>query len=485
MKTIKDLLYGISLERVEGSTSATVTSIAFDSRKISEGSMFIAIRGVQVDGHDFIDIAIENGASVIVVEEIPAILKMGIVYVQTHCTREALSMIAANFYGNPSKDLRVIGVTGTNGKTTVATLLYQLFTELGYSCGLLSTVEVKVANKIFTATHTTPDPLQIQSYIAQMRDAGVAYCFMEVSSHGIDQKRAKGIQFDGALFTNLSHDHLDYHKDFASYRDVKKSWFDHLPKSAFAISNNDDKNGAIMLQNTVAKKRFYGLHSLCDYKASVVEMRFDGMLLRVEGKELWTRLTGRFNAYNLLLVYGAAIELGVAQDELLTAMTNLKPAPGRLNWVSGANGVYGVIDFAHTPDALENVLESINAIRTHNESLITVVGCGGDKDRSKRPKMGAIAARLSSKVIITSDNPRSEDPKLIADAMFEGVSVEHRSKVFIQLDRAEAIRMAVALASRGDVIVVAGKGHETEQIIGNKRIPFSDYEQLSNSLNSR
>ena len=485
MKTIKDLLYGISLERVEGSTSATVTSIAFDSRKISEGSMFIAIRGVQVDGHDFIDIAIENGASVIVVEEIPAILKMGIVYVQTHCTREALSMIAANFYGNPSKDLRVIGVTGTNGKTTVATLLYQLFTELGYSCGLLSTVEVKVANKIFTATHTTPDPLQIQSYIAQMRDAGVAYCFMEVSSHGIDQKRAKGIQFDGALFTNLSHDHLDYHKDFASYRDVKKSWFDHLPKSAFAISNNDDKNGAIMLQNTVAKKRFYGLHSLCDYKASVVEMRFDGMLLRVEGKELWTRLTGRFNAYNLLLVYGAAIELGVAQDELLTAMTNLKPAPGRLNWVSGANGVYGVIDFAHTPDALENVLESINAIRTHNESLITVVGCGGDKDRSKRPKMGAIAARLSSKVIITSDNPRSEDPKLIADAMFEGVSVEHRSKVFIQLDRAEAIRMAVALASRGDVVVVAGKGHETEQIIGNKRIPFSDYEQLSNSLNSR
>jgi len=318
-----------------------------------------------------------------------------------------------------------------------------------------------------------------------MRDEGVAYCFMEVSSHGIDQKRAKGIQFDGALFTNLSHDHLDYHKDFASYRDVKKSWFDHLPKSAFAISNNDDKNGAIMLQNTVAKKRFYGLHSLCDYKASVVEMRFDGMLLRVEGKELWTRLTGRFNAYNLLLVYGAAIELGVAEDELLTAMTNLKPAPGRLNWVNGTNGVYGVVDFAHTPDALENVLDSINAIRTHNESLITVVGCGGDKDRAKRPKMGAIAARLSSKVIITSDNPRSEDPKLIADAIFGGVSVEHRSKVFIQLDRAEAIRMAVALASPGDVVVVAGKGHETEQIIGDKRIPFSDYEQLSNSLNPR
>ena len=485
MKTIKDLLYGISLERVEGNTSTAVASIAFDSRKVSEESMFIAIRGVQVDGHDFIDLAIEKGASVIVVEEIPAILKRGIVYVQTHCTREALSIIAANYYGNPSKDMRVVGVTGTNGKTTVATLLYQLFTELGYSCGLLSTVEVRVANKIFTATHTTPDPLQIQSYIAQMRDAGVAYCFMEVSSHGIDQKREKGIQFDGALFTNLSHDHLDYHKDFASYRDVKKSWFDHLPKSAFAISNNDDKNGTIMLQNTAAKKRFYGLHSLCDYKASVVEMRFDGMLLRVEGKELWTRLTGRFNAYNLLLVYSAAMELGVAEDELLTAMTNLKPAPGRLNWVSGANGVYGVVDFAHTPDALENVLESINAIRTHNESLITVVGCGGDKDRGKRPKMGAIAARLSSKVIITSDNPRSEDPKLIADAMFEGVSVEHRSKVFIQLDRAEAIRMAVALASPGDVVVVAGKGHETEQIIGDKRIPFSDYEQLSKSLNPR
>jgi UDP-N-acetylmuramoyl-L-alanyl-D-glutamate--2,6-diaminopimelate ligase len=485
MKTIKDLLYGISLERVEGSTSTAVASIAFDSRKVSPNSMFIAIRGVQVDGHDFIDLAIDNGASVIVVEEIPAILKTGIVYVQTHCTREALSMIAANYYGNPSKGMRVVGVTGTNGKTTVATLLYQLFTELGYSCGLLSTVEVKVANKTFIATHTTPDPMQIQSYIAQMRDAGVAFCFMEVSSHGIDQKRVKGIQFDGALFTNLSHDHLDYHKDFASYRDVKKSWFDHLPKSAFAISNNDDKNGAIMLQNTIAKKRFYGLHSLCDYKASVVEMRFDGMLLRVEGKELWTRLTGRFNAYNLLLVYSAAIELGVSEDELLTAMTNLKPAPGRLNWVSGANGVYGVVDFAHTPDALENVLDSINAIRTHNESLITVVGCGGDKDRGKRPKMGAIAARLSSKVIITSDNPRSEDPKLIADAMFEGVSVEHRSKVFIQLDRAEAIRMAVALASPGDVVVVAGKGHENEQIIGDKRIPFSDYEQLSNSLNPR
>jgi UDP-N-acetylmuramoyl-L-alanyl-D-glutamate--2,6-diaminopimelate ligase len=310
MKTLKDLLYGISLERVEGSTSTAVLSIAFDSRKVSAGSMFIAIRGVQVDGHDFIDLAIENGASVIVVEELPVLLKPEIVYVQTHCTREALSMIAANYYGNPSKDMRVVGVTGTNGKTTVATLLYQLFTELGYSCGLLSTVEVRVANKTFIATHTTPDPLQIQSNIAQMRDAGVAYCFMEVSSHGIDQKRAKGIQFDGALFTNLSHDHLDYHKDFASYRNVKKSWFDHLPKSAFAISNNDDKNGAVMLQNTVAKKRFYGLHSLCDYKASVVEMCFDGMLLRVEGKELWTRLTGRFNAYNLLLVYGAELVYG-------------------------------------------------------------------------------------------------------------------------------------------------------------------------------
>ena len=483
MMKLKELLYGISLERIEGSTSMSVDSIVFDSRKASSGSLFVAIRGVEVDGHDYIDSAIKNGALVIVVEEMPAILRDGVVYVQTQCTREALSILSASYYGNPSKEMKVVGVTGTNGKTTVATLLYQLFTELGYTCGLLSTVEVMVAGETYKASHTTPDPLQIQSYFAKMRDAGVAYCFMEISSHGIDQKRAIGIHFDGALFTNLSHDHLDYHKNFASYRDVKKSWFDHLPKSAFALSNTDDKNGAVMLQNSAAKKRFYGLHSLCDYKASVVEMRFDGMLLRIEGKELWTRLTGRFNAYNLLLVYGTALELGVKEDEILTAMTKLKPAPGRLNWVNGVNGVYGVIDFAHTPDALENVLDSINAIRTHNESLITVVGCGGDKDRAKRPKMGAIAARLSSKVIITSDNPRSEDPKLIADAMFEGVSVEHRSKVFIQLDRAEAIRMAVAFAVPGDVVVVAGKGHETEQIVGDKKIPFSDYEQLSNSLN--
>jgi UDP-N-acetylmuramoyl-L-alanyl-D-glutamate--2,6-diaminopimelate ligase len=483
MMKLKELLYGISLERIEGSTSMSVDSIVFDSRKASSGSLFVAIRGIEVDGHDYIDIAIKNGALVIVVEEMPAILRDGVVYVQTQCTREALSILSASYYGNPSKEMKVVGVTGTNGKTTVATLLYQLFTELGYTCGLLSTVEVMVAGETYKASHTTPDPLQIQSYFAKMRDAGVAYCFMEISSHAIDQKRAIGIHFDGALFTNLSHDHLDYHKNFANYRDVKKSWFDHLPKSAFALSNTDDKNGAVMLQNSAAKKRFYGLHSLCDYKASVVEMRFDGMLLRIEGKELWTRLTGRFNAYNLLLVYGTALELGVKEDEILTAMTKLKPAPGRLNWVNGANGVYGVIDFAHTPDALENVLDSINAIRTHNESLITVVGCGGDKDRAKRPKMGAIAARLSSKVIITSDNPRSEDPKLIADAMFEGVSVEHRSKVFIQLDRAEAIRMAVAFAVPGDVVVVAGKGHETEQIVGDKKIPFNDYEQLSNSLN--
>ncbi|MGB0790529.1 MAG: UDP-N-acetylmuramoyl-L-alanyl-D-glutamate--2,6-diaminopimelate ligase, partial [Flavobacteriaceae bacterium] len=368
MMKLKELLYGISLERIEGSTSMSVDSIVFDSRKASSGSLFVAIRGVEVDGHDYIDSAIKNGALVIVVEEMPAILRDGVVYVQTQCTREALSILSASYYGNPSKEMKVVGVTGTNGKTTVATLLYQLFTELGYTCGLLSTVEVMVAGETYKASHTTPDPLQIQSYFAKMRNAGVAYCFMEISSHGIDQKRAIGIHFDGALFTNLSHDHLDYHENFANYRDVKKSWFDHLPKSAFALSNTDDKNGAVMLQNSAAKKRFYGLHSLCDYKASVVEMRFDGMLLRIEGKELWTRLTGRFNAYNLLLVYGTALELGVKEDEILTAMTKLKPAPGRLNWVNGANGVYGVIDFAHTPDALENVLDSINAIRTHNES---------------------------------------------------------------------------------------------------------------------
>ena len=484
MKTIKDLLYGISLERVEGNTSTAVASIAFDSRKLSEESMFIAIRGVQVDGHDFIDLAIEKGASVIVVEEIPAILKRGIVYVQTHCTREALSIIAANYYGNPSKDMRVVGVTGTNGKTTVATLLYQLFTELGYSCGLLSTVEVRVANKIFTATHTTPDPLQIQSYIAQMRDAGVAYCFMEVSSHGIDQKREKGIQFDGALFTNLSHDHLDYHKDFASYRDVKKSWFDHLTKSAFAISNNDDKNGMVMLQNTIADKYTYSLNSVSDFKAKILESSFDGMLLKINSTEFWSKLVGKFNAYNILSVYSAASILGLPKNELLKAMSSLDAVAGRFQFYK-KNKITAIVDYAHTPDALENILKSINEIKTSENNLITVVGCGGNRDKSKRPLMGDIASNLSSKVIFTSDNPRFEDPQIIIEEMISGVKSTNSNKTISISNRKEAIKAACQFARTNDIILVAGKGHESYQEVKGVRSDFDDFEIVKELLNQK
>ena len=483
MKLLRDLLYGIRLETVVGSTAVPIESVSFDSRQVARDGLYIAITGTCSNGHDFIDDAISRGAKAVVLEHMPAQLSEGVTYVLTPCTREALALVAANLYNRPSEQVQVIGVTGTNGKTTVATLLYQLFSELGYASGLLSTIAVYVKDERYLASHTTPDPLQIQQYLAMMRDSGVTYCFMEVSSHGIDQKRTLGINFCGALFTNLSHDHLDYHGNFLAYRNVKKSWFDTLDKDAFALSNADDKNGSVMLQNTKAKTGYYSLTSIADYRASVVEMRFDGMLLRIANREFWTQLTGTFNAYNLVLVYATALELGEDPFQVVAAMSKLTPTPGRLNWIKGTQNRYGIVDFAHTPDALQNVLDAINALRTHNEQLITVLGCGGDRDPLKRPKMGSIAASFSTKVIITSDNPRSEDPQKIADQMLAGVGAQLRSRVFVQLDRAEAIRMAVALSGPGDLILVAGKGHESEQIIGDKRIPFSDTDHLSNALN--
>jgi UDP-N-acetylmuramoyl-L-alanyl-D-glutamate--2,6-diaminopimelate ligase len=451
-----------------------IGKIEFDSRKVQENDVFVAIRGTVSNGHDFIEKVINLGATVIVCDTLPEVIVTGVTYIQVKDTNAALAFLASNYYGNPSQNLKLVGITGTNGKTTIASLLFQLFKKAGYKVGLLSTVKIMVDDAEYKATHTTPDSLIINHYLSEMNAVGVEYCFMEVSSHGVHQKRTEGLHFAGGVFTNLSHDHLDYHPTFAEYRDVKKSFFDHLPKTAFALTNIDDKNGTVMLQNTTARKLTYALKSYADYKAQILENQLSGLLLKINENEVWVRLIGTFNAYNLLAIFGTAVELGLDKLEVLRLLSELESVSGRFQFIVSNQKITAIVDYAHTPDALENVLTTINDIRTNNEKLITVVGCGGDRDKAKRPIMANIATTMSNQVIITSDNPRTEDPIDIISDMEKGVEPQNHKKTLSIVDRKQAIKTACQLAGPNDIILIAGKGHETYQEIQGVRHDFDD-----------
>lgn len=478
MKNLKDILYRVAIEAVKGATDMVISRLQFDSRQVEMNDVFIAIRGAMSDGHDYIGKALNQGALVVVCESFPELIVNGVTYVQVKDSQSALAFMSSNFYNHPSSKLKLVGITGTNGKTTIASLLYQLFQKAGYKTGLISTVVVRVHNEVFPATHTTPDSLTINHYLNEMVKAGVSYCFMEVSSHGIHQRRTEALQFAGGVFTNLSHDHLDYHKSFAEYRDVKKSFFDGLPKSAFALVNADDKNGLVMMQNTTAQKKSYALKTYAEYRAQILENQLGGLLLKINESEVWVKLIGTFNAYNLLAIYGTAMELGLDSLEVLRFMSELESVSGRFQFVISQNKITAIVDYAHTPDALENVLQTIADIRTKNEQLITVVGCGGDRDRTKRPLMANIATQWSDKVILTSDNPRSEDPIDIIEEMERGVEPQNHRKTLSIVDRKQAIKVACQLANGGDIILIAGKGHETYQEIKGVRHHFDDIETV-------
>jgi UDP-N-acetylmuramoyl-L-alanyl-D-glutamate--2,6-diaminopimelate ligase len=479
---LKDILYKVAIDAVKGSTEIAVNKIEFDSRKVEPNDVFVAIRGSISDGHSFIEKAVQLGANTIVCDVLPEVLVEGITYVKVDDTNKALAFMAANYFGNPSAKLKLIGITGTNGKTTIASLLYQLFKKAGFKVGLLSTVKNLVDEVEYKATHTTPDSITINHYLKEMIEAGVEYCFMEVSSHGIHQKRTEALHFAAGIFTNLSHDHLDYHPTFAEYRDVKKSFFDNLPKTAFALTNSDDKNGQIMLQNTVARKLTYALKSYADYKAQILENQLSGLLLKINGNEVWVKLMGTFNAYNLLAIYGTAVELGIDSLEALRLLSELESVSGRFQYIVSNTNVTAIVDYAHTPDALENVLKTIADIRTNNEQLITVVGCGGNRDKAKRPIMAAIATELSDKVIFTSDNPRNEDPDVIISEMEQGVAAQNLKKSLSITDRKQAIKTACQLAQPNDIILIAGKGHETYQEVNGVRHDFDDMKIIKEML---
>ena len=484
MKLLREILYKVEINSVVGNTSLSINKIEFDSRLISDGDMYIAITGVNVDGHSFISQAIQNGANCIVCEKTPDIKTDGIVYVNVKSSRKALAIISSNYFDNPSSKLNLIGVTGTNGKTTIATLLFELYTELEIKSGLISTVKISYDNKNFQANQTTPDSLSINRFLSEMVNSNVRYCFMEVSSHGIDQNRTDGLVFKGGIFTNLTHDHLDYHESFENYRDTKKQFFDSLSNNSFALTNNDDKNGMVMLQNTIADKYTYSLNSVSDFKAKILESSFDGMLLKINSTEFWSKLVGKFNAYNILSVYSAASILGLPKNELLKAMSSLDAVAGRFQFYK-KNKITAIVDYAHTPDALENILKSINEIKTSENNLITVVGCGGNRDKSKRPLMGDIASNLSSKVIFTSDNPRFEDPEIIIEEMISGVRSTNSNKTISISNRKEAIKAACQFARTNDIILVAGKGHESYQEVKGVRSDFDDFEIVKELLNQK
>lgn len=479
---LKEILYKVALEVVHGSTDVDVNNIHFDSRKVESNDAFVAIRGSVSNGHEFIDKAISLGASVIVCDELPANLLSQITYVKVKDTNLALAYLATNFYDNPSQKTQLVGVTGTNGKTTIASLLYQLFKKAGFKVGLLSTVKIMVDEVEHKATHTTPDSLTINYFLNKMVEAGCDYCFMEVSSHGIHQKRTEGLQFVGGVFTNLSHDHLDYHPTFAEYRDVKKLFFDNLSKNAFALSNIDDKNGMVMVQNTKARKLSYALKTYADYKAIIIENQLSGLLLKINEQEVWVRLIGTFNAYNLLAIYGVAIELGIEKLEVLRLLSELESVSGRFQFIVSQQNITAIVDYAHTPDALENVLSTINDIRTKNEQLITIVGCGGDRDKTKRPIMANIASEMSNKAILTSDNPRTENPETIIAEMEAGITPVNFKKYISITDRKQAIKTACQLAQPNDIILIAGKGHETYQEINGIRHDFDDMQMVKEIL---
>ncbi|MGQ8336392.1 UDP-N-acetylmuramoyl-L-alanyl-D-glutamate--2,6-diaminopimelate ligase [Sunxiuqinia sp. A32] len=484
MKLLKDILEGLDVELVNGDLSVEINQVHFDSRNVKAGDVFVAVPGTHVDGHRYINKAIASGAIAVVAEKFEDVEAKNVSLVKMEDTAKALGQIAGNFYENPSSKLKVVGVTGTNGKTTIATLLYKMYRELGYKAGLISTIKYYVDENELPATHTTPDAIQIQSLMAKMVEAGCEYCFMEVSSHAIDQDRIEGIEFDGGIFTNLTHDHLDYHKTFAEYLKAKKKFFDLLPATAFALSNADDKNGMVMLQNTKAKKKTYALKSLADYKCKVIEKHLDGMLLSIEGMEVWTHFSGIFNAYNLMAVFATAVLLGEEVDEVLPVISALKPVAGRFEILRSPDGKYAIVDYAHTPDALKNVLSGIAEIRTGNEQVITVVGAGGDRDKTKRPVMAQEAVSQSDKVILTSDNPRTEVPEQIITDMEVGVEAHQKSKVLSIVNRREAIRTACMLAQPGDIILIAGKGHEDYQEINGVKHHFDDKEVINELFNA-
>ena len=484
MKLLKEILYKTHIEQVSGSTSVNISDIAFDSRKVSEWTLFVAVRGTLTDGHEFISKAIDNGAIAIVCEEMPANLIPTITYVKVKDSSHALAMICNNFYEDPSSKLKLIGVTGTNGKTTSVTLLHSLFTQLGFKCGMLSTVKNLIGNEVVAATHTTPDPLQLNQLLVRMVDEDCEYCFMEVSSHAVVQKRIEGLHFYGGVFTNITRDHLDYHKTFDEYIKAKKGFFDRLPEGAFAVINADDKNSQIMVQNTKSTVRTFAQKNVADFKVKILENNFSGLLLNIDGNDVLCSLIGSFNASNLLGAYAVAIMCNQEKLDVLTALSSLKAPEGRFECLQSENKVTGIVDYAHTPDALENVLNTINNIRTGNETIITIIGCGGDRDAGKRPQMAEIACELSDKVILTSDNPRSENPDAIIKDMQAGVPPQYYRKSLAIADRKEAIRTAVALAQPGDIILLAGKGHEKYQEINGVKYPFDDKEILSETFQS-
>jgi UDP-N-acetylmuramoyl-L-alanyl-D-glutamate--2,6-diaminopimelate ligase len=482
LKILSEILYKAGTVKIAGNPHLTVSEIQFDSRKIKPGDLFIAVRGTQADGHLFIQSALESGAGIIVCEELPGSFREGVTYVQVKDSSLALGIMAANYYDNPSAELVLVGVTGTNGKTTIATLLYQIFSGLGYGCGLLSTIRNLILNEEIPSTHTTPDPLQLNYLLRKLADAGGEYCFMEVSSHAIAQNRTAGLQFAGGIFTNLTHDHLDYHKTFREYLLAKKKFFDELPAGAFALVNKDDKNGPVMVQNTRAKIQTYALKSPADFKCKILENLFEGLQLSFNNVETFCRLTGEFNAYNLTAVYGASVLIGQSPEKILTILSSVPPVEGRFETIHSINNITGIVDYAHTPDALKNVLDTIGEIRTRNEKLITVVGAGGDRDRAKRPLMAGICAEKSDLVILTSDNPRSEEPEMIIDEMKKGIEADRQRIVMTIVNRKEAIRTAFHLAQPGDIILIAGKGHEKYQEIKGVRYPFDDKKILEEML---
>jgi UDP-N-acetylmuramoyl-L-alanyl-D-glutamate--2,6-diaminopimelate ligase len=478
MKTIKEIVKNIGVVQMIGSDQVEVMGLAFDSRKVAEGFLFFAIRGTHNDGHQYIDTVIAKGVIAIVCEDIPEQLIAGITYIQVENSAIALGLLASAFYDFPSEKLKLVGVTGTNGKTTTATLLYRLALGLGYGAGLISTICYKINEETIPASHTTPDQLQLNELMSNMVEAGCEFCFMEVSSHAIDQYRIAGLDFDGGIFSNITHDHLDYHKTFDAYIKAKKQFFDGLKPEAFAITNLDDKNGNVMLQNTKAKKISYSLRSMADHNCKIMESHFDGTLLLIDGVEVWTHFVGKFNAYNLLAVYSAAIAMGFEKQEVLKELSSMLPVDGRFEVIRSLEGTYAIVDYAHTPDALQNVLSTIDEIRKENQTLICVVGAGGDRDKTKRPEMAAIACKISDKVILTSDNPRTEDPLMILNDMEAGINGASKKNVLTIADRREAIKTAVMLAAPGDIILVAGKGHEPYQDIMGVKHHFDDREEL-------
>lgn len=478
--TLSELLQAVVVETLHGDAATAVAGLTYDSRSVRAGDCFFAVRGTQCDGHAFIPAAVAAGASVVVCEELPAERAEHVAYVVVADTHTAMADMAAAFYGHPSRELRLVGITGTNGKTTTATLLFDLVRALGHKAGLISTVVYRIDDRTVESTHTTPDPIRLNAMMREMVDAGCEYCFMECSSHAIVQRRTRGLHFAGGIFSNITHDHLDYHKTFAEYIRAKKLFFDGLPAGAFALVNDDDRNGQVMVQNTAAAVKRYSLRTMADYRCKIIEMHLDGMQLRIDGREVWVGLLGRFNAYNLLAVYAAAVELGFSPEEVLRVLSTLHPVDGRFEIVRAENGTTAVVDYAHTPDALENVLRTIEEIRTPQQQLLVICGCGGNRDRTKRPEMAQIAVKYADTAIFTSDNPRHEQPEAILDDMVAGLPAEARYLRIV--DRHEAIRTAAMLAKAGDILLIAGKGHETYQIVGDEKRHFDDREEVRSAF---